>query len=175
VSDERLDQLPQVALVQDDDVIEKFSAYGFDKSLRDPILPRALVAGARWFHEHRPDRRRQPCREDGIAIDDQKARRRLGGKGLAQLLRHPGRSRREKSQMKKGTDHEVSGENVFKDLDVPSADEGLTNAELAARIAEVIARMKLTQAAAGEILGADQPTVSALLREASRASPSTGS
>jgi predicted XRE-type DNA-binding protein len=77
--------------------------------------------------------------------------------------------------MKKGTDHEVSGENVFKDLDVPSADEGLTNAELAARIAEVIARMKLTQAAAGEILGADQPTVSALLREASRASPSTGS
>ena len=66
--------------------------------------------------------------------------------------------------MKKRTDYKVSGGNVFKDLDVPSADEGLTKAELAARIAEIIASRKLTQAAVGEILGVDQPKVSALLR-----------
>ena len=51
--------------------------------------------------------------------------------------------------MKKRTDYKVSGGNVFKDLDVPSADEALTKAELAARIAEIIASRKLTQAAAG--------------------------
>jgi predicted XRE-type DNA-binding protein len=66
--------------------------------------------------------------------------------------------------MKKRTDHKVSSGNVFKDLDVSSADEALTKAELAARIAEIIARRKLTQAAAGELLGVDQPKVSALLR-----------
>ena len=39
---------------------------------------------------------------------------------------------------------------------MPSADEALTKAELAARVAEIIARRKLTQAAAGEILGRDR-------------------
>ena len=66
--------------------------------------------------------------------------------------------------MKKRADYKVSGGNVFKDLDVSSADEALTKAELAARIAGIIAKRKLTQAAAGEILGVDQPKVSALLR-----------
>jgi predicted XRE-type DNA-binding protein len=66
--------------------------------------------------------------------------------------------------MKKKTDHEVSRGNVFEDLDVSSAEEALTKAELASRIAGIIARRKLTQAAAGEILGVDQPKVSALLR-----------
>ena len=66
--------------------------------------------------------------------------------------------------MKKRTDYKVSGGNVFKDLDLPSADEALTKAELAARIAEIITSRKLTQVAAGAILGVDQPKVSALLR-----------
>ena len=74
-------------------MVEKFPADGSEKSLRDPIFPRGLVAGARWLHEHRPDHRRQPSREDGVAIEDQKARRRLEGKGLAKLLRDPGSSR----------------------------------------------------------------------------------
>ena len=50
---------------------------------------------------------------------------------------------------------------VLRDIDVPSADEALTKAELAARIAEIIAKRKLTQAAAGEILGVDQPKAAA--------------
>jgi predicted XRE-type DNA-binding protein len=57
-----------------------------------------------------------------------------------------------------------SSGNVFGDLDLPSAEEALAKAELAARIAEIIAGMKLTQAAAGEALGVDQPKISALMR-----------
>lgn len=66
--------------------------------------------------------------------------------------------------MRKKADYKVSGGNVFRDLGVPSADEAMTKAELAARIAEIIVGRKLTQAAAGKILGVDQPKVSALLR-----------
>jgi predicted XRE-type DNA-binding protein len=66
--------------------------------------------------------------------------------------------------LKKTADYKVSVGNVFRDLDVPSADEALTKAELAARIAEIIASRKLTQASAGKILGVDQPKISALLR-----------
>ena len=66
--------------------------------------------------------------------------------------------------MKKKADYTVSRGNVFKDLEVPSADEALTKAELAARIAEIIGSRRLTQAAAGAILGVDQPKGSALLR-----------
>jgi hypothetical protein len=47
--DERLDQLPQVALVQDDDMVEKFPADCSNKPVRDPILPGAPVTGARWL------------------------------------------------------------------------------------------------------------------------------
>jgi predicted XRE-type DNA-binding protein len=66
--------------------------------------------------------------------------------------------------MKKRADNRVSGGNVFKDLGVHSADEARMKAELAARVAEIIATRKLTQAAAGMLLGVDQPKVSALLR-----------
>jgi hypothetical protein len=38
VGDERLDQLPQVALVQDDDVVEKFPADCSEKSLGAPLF-----------------------------------------------------------------------------------------------------------------------------------------
>ena len=66
--------------------------------------------------------------------------------------------------MKKTPIFTPSSGNVFRDLDLPSAEEALAKAELAARIAEIIAGMKLTQAAAGEVLGVDQPKVSALMR-----------
>jgi len=53
--------------------------------------------------------------------------------------------------------------NVFADLELPDAEEYLAKAELAARIAQVIKRRKLTQTAAGKLLGINQPKVSALL------------
>jgi hypothetical protein len=89
VVDKGLDQLPQVALVQDDDVVEKSLADGPGKSLRESILPWALEAGARWFDEHRADRRSQPGREDGAAAEDHEAGCRLEREGLAKLLRAP--------------------------------------------------------------------------------------
>ncbi len=61
-------------------------------------------------------------------------------------------------------DHERSSGNVFRDLGVSHPEEALAKAELAARIAEIVERRKLTQAAAAGVLGVDQPKVSALMR-----------
>ena len=66
--------------------------------------------------------------------------------------------------MRKRADHKTSSGNVFEDLEVPFPEEALAKAELASRIAVIIGNRRLTQAAAGEILGVDQPKVSALLR-----------
>jgi predicted XRE-type DNA-binding protein len=53
--------------------------------------------------------------------------------------------------------------NVFEDLGLPDADDRLAKAELARQIGIIIAARELTQRAAGQILGIDQPKVSALL------------
>jgi predicted XRE-type DNA-binding protein len=53
--------------------------------------------------------------------------------------------------------------NVFADLGLPGAEERLLKARLAAEIARAIAGRKLTQAAAAELMGIDQPKVSHLL------------
>jgi predicted XRE-type DNA-binding protein len=58
--------------------------------------------------------------------------------------------------------HRSSG-NVFADLNIPNPDEYLAKSELAVEIFKIIKRRRLTQAAAGEILGINQPKVSALL------------
>jgi predicted XRE-type DNA-binding protein len=55
-----------------------------------------------------------------------------------------------------------SSGNVFADLDLPKADDLLAKAELAAKIIAEIQRRRLTQSQAAEILGIDQPKVSAL-------------
>jgi hypothetical protein len=60
-----------------DDVVADCSG----NSLGDFILPMALAVGAGWLHEHRPDRRRRPGREDGVAVEGQEAWRRLEGEG----------------------------------------------------------------------------------------------
>jgi len=54
--------------------------------------------------------------------------------------------------------------NVFADLELPDAEEMLVKAELVRQIYEVIRKRRLTQIKAAEILGIDQPKVSALLR-----------
>jgi predicted XRE-type DNA-binding protein len=53
--------------------------------------------------------------------------------------------------------------NVFADLKITDADEYLAKAKLAARIFQIIKGRRLTQAAAGKLLGINQPKVSALL------------
>jgi predicted XRE-type DNA-binding protein len=58
---------------------------------------------------------------------------------------------------------ESSG-NVFADLDVADPDEALVKAELAGAIAALVNARRLTQTQAAELLGIDQPKVSALMR-----------
>jgi predicted XRE-type DNA-binding protein len=55
-----------------------------------------------------------------------------------------------------------SSGNVFADLGVPEASEALAKAEIARGIIELLESRRLTQVAAAEVLGVDQPKVSAL-------------
>ncbi len=57
----------------------------------------------------------------------------------------------------------MSGGNVFADIGLPNADEVLFKADLAIAIGGIIARRRLAQSRAAEIVGIDQPKVSALV------------
>ena len=57
-----------------------------------------------------------------------------------------------------------SSGNVFADLGVKNPEEMLFKAQLALRIAEAMKARKLTQGAAADLLGIDQPKVSRLVR-----------
>jgi predicted XRE-type DNA-binding protein len=59
---------------------------------------------------------------------------------------------------------EVGTGNVFADLGMPNPELALAKAELVQHIRDLIAERKLTQARAAELLGLDQPKVSALVR-----------
>ena len=61
-------------------------------------------------------------------------------------------------------DYTLSSGNVFADLGVAEPEEALAKSELAATIRTIIERRQLTQAQAGDLLGIDQPKVSALMR-----------
>ena len=67
---------------------------------------------------------------------------------------------------KKTTDPSVrrSSGNVFKDLQLPGAQEALAKAEIARQIALIMSRSGITQVECAQLLGIDQPKVSALLR-----------
>ena len=69
-----------------------------------------------------------------------------------------------KNNRLKGMEVQASSGNVFADLGVPNPEECLAKAKLVQRIADAIAERKLTQAQAADILGIDQPKVSALVR-----------
>ena len=55
------------------------------------------------------------------------------------------------------------GKNIFEDLKLPDAEELNAKAQIAYRICGILEERKLTQQAAAELLGTDQPRVSALL------------
>ncbi len=61
-------------------------------------------------------------------------------------------------------DYIVGSGNVFEDLGHPRPSEALAKAELARKIAALIVKRGLTQAAAAEVLQVDQPKVAALVR-----------
>lgn len=56
-----------------------------------------------------------------------------------------------------------SSGNVFRDLGHPRAEQALAKAEIVRQISKIITKKGLTQSEAAEILGVDQPKVSALL------------
>lgn len=58
---------------------------------------------------------------------------------------------------------QVSSGNVFADLGLENSDELLVKAELARKINSIITKQQMTQAEAAELLGIDQPKVSALI------------
>ena len=58
---------------------------------------------------------------------------------------------------------EAGSGNVFADIGVPDAEEHLVKAALVSRLEETIRSRKLTQTAAAELMGIDQPKVSAML------------
>jgi len=64
---------------------------------------------------------------------------------------------------KKTLELEPGTGNVFADLGFPDAGEHLIKAGLVVRIDRTIRERKLTQAAASELMGIDQPKVSAML------------
>ena len=66
--------------------------------------------------------------------------------------------------MKKKIQYEESSGNVFADLGIENPEEALDKAELARQIGKLIKKKKLTQKQAAEILGIDQPKISALIR-----------
>ena len=59
---------------------------------------------------------------------------------------------------------QVGSGNVFADLGLPNSEEMLVKAELASKIGEIIETRSLTQMDAAEIIGIDQPKISALIR-----------
>jgi predicted XRE-type DNA-binding protein len=64
---------------------------------------------------------------------------------------------------RKTFDEEPSSGNVFADLGLPNAAEHLIKAGLVLKIDKTIRRRRLTQEAAAQFMGIDQPKVSAML------------
>jgi len=58
----------------------------------------------------------------------------------------------------------ASSGNIFADLERPDAEEALARVRLAQQIAETIEQQALSQTEAAELMGLDQPKVSALVR-----------
>jgi predicted XRE-type DNA-binding protein len=66
--------------------------------------------------------------------------------------------------MRAKADHIIGSGNVFADLGFPNAEEMLAKAELAQKITAIIDLRRFTQAQAANVLGVDQPKISALKR-----------
>ena len=66
-------------------------------------------------------------------------------------------------QKRKARKVEPGSGNVFADLGLADADEHLIKAGLVVRIDRIIRQRQLTQAAAAQLIGIDQPKVSAML------------
>jgi predicted XRE-type DNA-binding protein len=64
--------------------------------------------------------------------------------------------------MKKNNNYTISSGNVFADIGSVNPEEALIKAQLACQINDLIKQKRLTQKAAAQLLGVDQPKISAL-------------
>jgi predicted XRE-type DNA-binding protein len=64
---------------------------------------------------------------------------------------------------RKALEQEPSSGNVFADIGLADAEEHLIKAGLVVKIGRIIRQRELTQAAAAQLMGIDQPKVSAML------------
>ena len=85
--------------------------------------------------------------------------------GSRLVARTPSAADRVRSEgvMSKKLEYTISSGNVFADLGLPDAEELLAKTDLAIEIRHVIEERALTQAEAAELMGIDQPKVSALV------------
>ena len=60
--------------------------------------------------------------------------------------------------------HKTGSDNVFADLGIPDAPEYLVKADIARKLVSMIRERGITQSRAAQLLGIDQPKVSALMR-----------
>lgn len=66
--------------------------------------------------------------------------------------------------MRENIEIEESTGNVFADLDLPDAEEGLAKADLSLQICRIVQDCGLTQTEAADLLGCGQPDISNLMR-----------
>lgn len=71
---------------------------------------------------------------------------------------------KKKTEEQKNIEVIPSSGNVYADAGYPNPEEMMAKAELAIMIAEAIKRKKLTQKKAAELVGVDQPKISAIIR-----------
>jgi predicted XRE-type DNA-binding protein len=86
-----------------------------------------------------------------------RARKKAGNHDHTSARRHAAQARRQEHPLTESTG------NVFADIGLPEPEQELTKAQLASHIRRILKRRRLTQAAAAELMGIDQPKVSALL------------
>jgi predicted XRE-type DNA-binding protein len=72
-------------------------------------------------------------------------------------------SNKKKQKKSKEIEFQIGSDNIFADIGVENPEEELTKAELTWEIDQIIRKKKLTQQKAAEIMGINQPKVSALL------------
>src|SRR5437016_4111335 len=80
-----------MALVEDDDVVEQLPAHAADPPFGDAVLPRTSPSRPHRIDAERPHGRDNESGEDGVAIENQMACRRVEGECLPQLLNDPRR------------------------------------------------------------------------------------
>ena len=79
----------EMALVENNDVIQTLSSNAADNALDIRVLPRAPRCDGTFFHSQTTHAFSKVVSIDGIAITQQVFRRRLSGKGFNKLLRRP--------------------------------------------------------------------------------------